>query len=77
MKIYTNDNPQLPFRRRVRQFELELLTQALQESGYNQSEAARVLKLDRSTFRRLLARWEKQNPSPAENLSFHEDVGNA
>jgi len=44
------------FRDQVEQFELRLVTEALNQSDQNQSRAAELLKLDRSTLRRILAR---------------------
>jgi two-component system, NtrC family, response regulator AtoC len=39
-----------PFRERVRQFERQLMVDALDRSGGNQSEAARLLGMPRRTF---------------------------
>ena len=44
------------FRERVRRFELDLINEALERCGQNQSDAAKLLGLDRSTLRRLLER---------------------
>ncbi len=44
------------FRERVETFEQELVREALNHSENNQTEAAKFLKLDRSTFRRILNR---------------------
>lgn len=47
------------FRSRVEQFELQLIEDALEKSDGNQSKAAEMLQLERSTLRRILKRNEK------------------
>ncbi|MBP9837873.1 MAG: sigma-54-dependent Fis family transcriptional regulator [Proteobacteria bacterium] len=47
------------FRENVEQYELGLVKDALIRAENNQSEAARFLKIDRSTFRRILEREQK------------------
>jgi two-component system NtrC family response regulator len=51
-----NFNSNLSFRERVDSYEESLIREALEKSGGNQSEAARLLQLDRTSFRRILSR---------------------
>jgi len=44
------------FREQVEQYELDLIRDAMAKSGGNQSKAAELLQLDRSTLRRILQR---------------------
>ena len=44
------------FRERIQKFEEELVLEALNRAGSNQSEAARLLQLDRTSLRRILKR---------------------
>lgn len=44
------------FRERIQKFEEELVIEAMGRSGNNQSEAARLLQLDRTSLRRILKR---------------------
>ena len=44
------------FREKVKNYELNLINEALEKTGNNQSKAAELLKLDRSSFRRILSR---------------------
>lgn len=47
------------FRERVQRFEEQLVLEALEGAEGNQSEAARILNLDRTSFRRILRRTGK------------------
>lgn len=46
------------FRSQVRAYELRLIREALNRAGNNQSRAAELLRIDRSTLRRLLSRTD-------------------
>ncbi len=50
-----SDSP-LSFRSRVEEFERKLIDEALEKAGGNQSKAAEMLQLERSTLRRILKR---------------------
>ena len=51
-------NIDLSFRQKIKDYELNLVIDALEKHDNNQSKAAEMLKLDRSSFRRILSRKE-------------------
>ena len=54
-KLFSNDDPNLSFRQRVRRFEMELINRALQTFS-SQVKAAKALKMDRTVLRRRLSK---------------------
>ena len=50
------DSKESSFREKVKNYELNLINEALEKTNNNQSKAAELLKLDRSSFRRILSR---------------------
>ena len=54
-KLFSNDDPTLSFRQRVRRFEMELINRALQTFS-SQVKAAKALKMDRTVLRRRLSK---------------------
>jgi transcriptional regulator with PAS, ATPase and Fis domain len=64
IEISNNDNLDakngIAFRKQVREFEEELVLNALRFCNNNQSQAAAKLQIDRSSFRRILSRIENK-----------------
>jgi len=53
-KIYPGDEPEAGFNWRVKVFEREMLQEAMVLTEGNQSEAARILRVDRSKVVRMI-----------------------
>ena len=54
-KMFDKDDPSLTFRERVQMFESTLINETLKITG-NQSQAAKALKMDRTSLRRIIER---------------------